>query len=58
VITLQALIDVYSSPNFAVVDLNCGTSTCIHPFQIVLDSKLILQFDFSLISVFDYFYKE
>jgi len=58
VITLQAFIDVCSPLDFAIVDLNCGTCTCIHPSLIILDSKLILQFDLSLTSIFDGSYKE
>ncbi len=50
-ITLQALIDVCSPPNFAVMDLNYGIGTCILPFLIVSNSKFILQFDLFLTSI-------
>jgi len=43
VITLQVFIDVCSPPNFVVMDPNYETCTYIHPFLIILDSKLILQ---------------
>jgi hypothetical protein len=40
------------------LDLNYETCICIHPFLIVLDSKLILQSYLLLTFVFDYSYKE
>jgi hypothetical protein len=58
VITLHALIDVCLPPYFTIVDLNCGTCTCIHPSIIILDSKLIMQFDLYLTFVFDGSYRE
>ncbi len=58
VITLQAFVDVCLPLDFTIVDFNCGTCTCIHPFLIVLDSKFILQFDLFLKNLFYYSYME
>jgi hypothetical protein len=58
VFTLQDFINVFSPPDFAVLDLNCGIGTCIHPSLIIFDYKLILQFDLSLTSIFDGPYRE
>ncbi len=58
VITLQAFINVCLPPNSTIVDFNCGIGTYIHPFLIVLDSKLIMQSDLSLTLVFYYSYRE
>jgi hypothetical protein len=42
VITLQVFINVFLPLDSAIVDLNCGTSICIHSSFVFLDSKLFL----------------
>ncbi len=52
-ITLQVFINVYSPPNYAVVDLNCETCICFHPSLVFLDSKLFVQHFVTLTFAFD-----